>query len=273
MERFTMESAASPIFIHFGFFGLDNAINALTISWFVTLVLLASFLAVRRRLRLVPRGLQNFYEMTVEFLYDLAETQVGKHTPFFFPLFFYLFIYIFFSNLMGLLPGSMSPTSRVDVNLGMALIVFLSTHFWGIRQKGLAGYFSHFLPPPIRIDPGSPFWLKAMVAVISAGLMVMMPVIHLVGELVKPVSLTLRLFGNIMGKEKILAVSILLMTILWESSPLSKVFSALPFILRVLIVVLGVFVSFIQAFVFMFLSMVYIGGAVQEQEGEPPHRG
>ncbi len=95
------------------------------------------------------------------------------------------------------------------------------------------------------------------------------------GELVKPVSLTLRLFGNMMGKEKILGVSILLVMILWDLSPVAKAFALLPFILRVLIVVLGVFVSFMQGFVFMFLSMVYIGGAIQEHEehleGEPAH--
>jgi len=261
-----MESAESPIFIPFHLFGLENAINALTVGWFVTLLLMALFLLTRRRLRAVPKGLQNFFEMIVDFVHDLAVSQVGRHADFFFPLFFYLFIFIFFSNLMGLIPGSMSPTSRVDVNVGMALIVFLSTHVWGIKQKGPLKYFSHFLPPPIPVDPKAALWLKILIRTISLGLLIMMPAIHLVGELVRPVSLTLRLFGNMMGKEKILAVSILLVMILWGISPAFKVFSILPFLLRVIIVVLGVFVSFIQAFVFMFLAMVYIGGAIQEHE-------
>ncbi|HTC19314.1 MAG TPA: F0F1 ATP synthase subunit A [bacterium] len=270
-----MESAESPLFIPFHFLGLDNAINALTVSWFVSLLLIVLLAIACRNMKLVPSGLQNFFEMVVDFVQDMAEPQVGKHTAFFFPLFFYLFIFIFFSNLMGLIPGSMSPTSRVDVNVGMALIVFLSTHYFGIKQKGLRKYLSHYLPPPISVDPKSALWLKAMIRTISLGLLIMMPAIHLVGELVKPVSLTLRLFGNMMGKEKILGVSILLVTILWNMSPAAKVFALLPFILRVLIVVLGVFVSFMQGFVFMFLSMVYIGGAIQEHEehpeGEPAH--
>ena len=262
-----MEQAESPLFIPFHFLGLDNAINAVTVAWFVTLLLMTLFLLTRSRLKAVPTGLQNFFEMVIDFVRDLAEPQVGRHTDFFFPLFFYLFIFIFFSNLMGLIPGSMSPTSRVDVNLGMALIVFLSTHFWGIKQKGFLKYLSHFLPPPIPVDPKAALWLKIMMRAISLGLLLMMPAIHLVGELVRPVSLTLRLFGNMMGKEKILAVSILLITIQWGISPAFKAVSVLPFLLRVIIVVLGVFVSFIQALVFMFLSMVYIGGAIQEHEG------
>ncbi len=264
-----MDQAESPIHIPFHFGGLENAINTLTVSWFVTLLLLALFLMVRVHFRTVPTGLQNFFELIVDFVQGLAEPLVGRHSDFFFPLFFYLFLFIFFNNLMGLIPGMMSPTSRVDVNVGMALIVFLATHAWGVKEKGLLKYLSHFLPPPIPIDPKSPLWLKIMMRTISMGLMVMMPAIHLVGELVRPVSLTMRLFGNIMGKEKILAVSVLLVMILWDVAAPFKAFSVLPFLLRVLIVVLGVFVSFIQAFVFMFLSMVYIGGAIEEHDEHP----
>src|SRR5258708_4613845 len=130
-----MESAESPIIIPFHFLGFENAINAITVSWFVTLLLFTLFWLVLRDLKRVPTGLQNFFEMIYEFVLGMAEPLVGSHTPFFFPLFFYLFIFIFFSNLMGLIPGSMSPTSRVDINLGMALIVFLSTHFWGIKRS------------------------------------------------------------------------------------------------------------------------------------------
>lgn len=258
-----MESAETPLFIPFHLFGLDNAINPLTVSWFVTLLLMGFFLTVRANLKVVPSGLQNFFEMVYDFVHDLAEPLVGRHTSFFFPLFFYLFTFIFFSNLMGLIPGSMSPTSRVDVNVGMALVVFLSTHVWGVKEKGLFGYLAHFLPPPIKVDPSSGIVIKIMMRAIYIALLFMMPAIHLVGEMVKPVSLTMRLFGNMMGKEKILAVSVLLMMAFWGDSLISKIFAVTPGLLRIMITVLGVFVSFIQAFVFMLLAMVYIGGAVE----------
>lgn len=264
-----METAESPLFIPFGFFGLDNAINPLTVSWFVTLLLMVLFLLARRNLKAVPQGLQNFFEMIVDFVQDLANSLVGRHAGFFFPLFFYIFTFILFSNLIGLIPCWVSPTSRVDMNLGMALVVFLSTHFWGIKEKGLLKYLSHFMPPPIHAEPNATKGMKIIMMAISGILWIMMPPIHLVGELVKPVSLTMRLFGNIMGKEKILAVSILLMTAFWGDSLISKIFAVTPGFLRILITILGVFVSFIQAFVFMFLAMVYIGGAVKEHEGDP----
>jgi len=131
-------------------------------------------------------------------------------------------------------------------------------------------YLAHFLPPKISGSPNASLPMKLMMGVIYAALCVMMPLIHLIGELVKPVSLTMRLFGNMMAKEKILAVLVLLMMVFWEISPIGKVFSAFPFLLRIFIVVLGVFVSFVQAFVFMLLAMVYIGGAVQEAENHGP---
>lgn len=261
-----MESAESPIFIPFHLWGQENAINALTVSWFVTLLLFTCFFLVRKNLKTVPTGLQNFFEMIYDFVWGMAEPLVGKHTPFFFPLFFYLFVFIFFSNLMGLLPGCMSPTSRVDVNLGMALIVFGSTHFFGIKQKGIVKYLAHFLPPAIEVEPGAALWLKLMIKTISLALLLMMPVIHLIGELVRPVSLTMRLFGNMMAKEKVLAVSVLLVFVIWGSNPVINSIVVLPFALRVFIMILGVLVCFLQAFVFMLLAMAYIGGAVTEHE-------
>jgi F-type H+-transporting ATPase subunit a len=267
-----MHSAEFPIHIPFGFFGFDNAINPLTVLWLVTLLLFTLFLVTRSNLKPVPRGLQNFFELIVDFVWGLAQAQVGKHAAFFFPLFFYLFTLIFFCNLAGLIPGSVSPTSRVDVNLGMALVVFLSIHVWGVKEKGLFGYLSHFLPPQIPTDPNAGPGLKALMMGIKGLMWVLIPPIHVISEIVKPVSLTLRLFGNMMGKEKILAVSILLVLSFWAEGLVFKFVTVGPFFLRVLITVLGVFVSFIQAFVFMFLAMVYIGGAVQgHEEHEEAH--
>jgi F-type H+-transporting ATPase subunit a len=271
-----IETAESPLSLHGHFLGFDNLINVSTVSLFVFTLLLVMFLLARRNLKLVPTGLQNFFELVIDFVKDLADPIVGeKYAETFFPFFFYLFLFIFFSNLMGLIPGLLSPTSRVDMNIGMALIVFFSTQIMGIWAKGLS-YFAHFLPPKVSADPKSPLALKLMMNFIYIALLIMMPFIHLAGELIKPVSLTMRLFGNMMGKEKVLGVCIILVLFFWNGAPLFKVMSSFPFLLRIAIVVLGVFISFIQAFVFMLLAMVYIGGAVQshdehEEAAEPQH--
>jgi F-type H+-transporting ATPase subunit a len=263
-----MEQAENPLVIPtqiFSIFGFENWINPLTVSFLVFGLILILLTIACSKSELIPTGVQNFMELIVEFIENMSGPIVGKHADFFFPLFFMLFTFIFFGNLMGLVPGSVSPTSRVDVNLGMALIVFFSTHFWGVKEKGFLKYLAHFLPPKISADPKSPFVLKMMMWVIYGALCVMMPLIHLIGELVKPISLTMRLFGNMMAKEKILAVTIVLTTTFW-AMPGFKMISVFPLLLRVFIIILGVFVSFIQAFVFMLLAMLYVGGAVQDHE-------
>jgi F-type H+-transporting ATPase subunit a len=267
-----MHEAESPIFIPthlFAALGFDNFINPYSVSLLAFAIIFVLMVMARSNPQLVPIGPQNFIEMIIEFIQDMADSFVGKYAPFFFPLFYTLFMFIFFADLMGLVPGLVSPTSRLDVNLGMALIVFLSTHYWGIKEKGLK-YFEHFLPP--KLPTNSPnVILNILMFVIQAVLMVLMPIIHVIGELVKPVSLTLRLFGNMMAKEKLLAVLVLLITIFWNMSPAMKTVAAFPFVLRVAIVILGVFVSFIQAFVFMLLAMAYIGGAVQSHDSHEEH--
>ena len=264
-----MHEAEHPLFIPIRFLGFDNLLNPVTMTGLAVFLLFFLFYWASRKPQAVPKGAQNFVEMVIEFVQGQAQAQVGKHAPFFFPLFFYLFLFIFFSNLLGLVPGFVSPTSRVDVNLGMVLTVIFSTHFFGIKENGFWRHFAHYLPPKITPDPSAHWAVKLMMRAIFLGLCVMMPVIHLVGDLARPVSLTLRLFGNMMSKEIILAVLILLTTVFWGMSPIGKIFAVVPFFLRVFIVILGVFICFVQAYVFMLLSMIYIGGAVQNHSDLP----
>ncbi len=267
-----MHEAESPIVIPthlFAALGFDNFINPYTMSLVAFGIVFLLMALARTNPKLIPAGAQNFIEMVIEFVQGMAESLVGEHAPFFFPLFYTLFMFIFFADLMGLIPGSVSPTSRIDVNLGMALIVFLSTHYWGIKEKGFK-YFEHFLPPKLPTNSSNAI-LNILMVVIQGALLVLMPIIHVIGELVKPVSVTLRLFGNMMAKEKLLAVVAGLITVFWGMSPAMKPVAAFPFVLRIMIVILGVFVSFVQAFVFMLLAMVYIGGAVQSHDGHEEH--
>jgi len=101
-------------------------------------------LAIRNP-KMVPTGLQNFFEMVYEFVDRFWRTLGGQTRFFFFPSFLLLFLFIFFANLMGLIPGP-CPDEPGGRELGMALIVFLSTHFFGIKQKGILKYLKHFLP-------------------------------------------------------------------------------------------------------------------------------
>lgn len=256
-----MHAAEQPLVIPVHFLGFHNLLNPLTLSWLAFgLVFLLLGAAVRTRGE-VPTGIQNFVEMVVDFLQGLAEPLVGRRTSFFLPLFLVLFLYLFTANLLGLIPGLVSPTSRADVNAALAIVVFFATHVFGIRAQGLKGYLAHFLPPPLPAPPGGA--MRVLMKVIELFMIPLMVAIHLIGELAKPLSLTMRLFGNIMAKEKLLAVLVLLVVLFWPISAFTKALAFFPLLLRPLIVVLGVFVSFVQALVFTLLAIVYIGEAVR----------
>jgi F-type H+-transporting ATPase subunit a len=219
---------------------MDAFINPHTIPHFVSYAFLASAilivvaLIVRASLKLVPTGTQNFIESIMEALLNLCEENIGHHwaRPLF-PLIATLALFIALCNFMGLIPGFISPTGNINTNAAMAIPVFLATHVYGIRVHGF-GYIKHFLGP-IR-------------SILALPLMLLMFIIEFIGHLARPLTLSVRLFGNMSAKHYILLVLGILS----------------PAIVPVAILVLGVLVSIIQAFVFTLLTALYLAGAVEE---------
>jgi F-type H+-transporting ATPase subunit a len=219
---------------------LDIFINPATIPHYVSYAFLASILliiaalVVRKSIHLVPRGIQNFMESILEGLLNLCEESIGHHWGrHFFPLISTIFMFILLCNFMGLIPGFTSPTSNINTNLSMAIPVFLATHIYGVRVHKVK-YVNHFLGP-IR-------------SIIALPLMALMFIIEGIGHLVRPITLSVRLFGNMLAKHIILGVLAVLV----------------PALIPVLILALGTLVSLIQAFVFVLLSSLYLAGAVEE---------
>ncbi len=202
-------------------------------SWVATIIILTvAFIAVKS-LELVPRGTQNFVEVIIEFFLDLAETSIGDKGRFFFPLIATLGIYIFVCNFLGLIPGFEAATSDINTTAALALPVFFATHIWGIKEHKF-GYIKHFVGP-IRSLPALP-------------LMILMFIIEVIGHIARPLTLSVRLFGNMVAKHKILMILGILS----------------PAIVPSAILGLGVLVSVIQAFVFVLLTTLYLAGAVEE---------
>lgn len=166
---------------------------------------------------------RNFFEIIAESLFRLTESVIGHHdAPTYFPIIGSLFVFIFFSNIVGLIPGILPPTDNLNTTLALGLFVFIYYNFAGIRANGM-GYFKQFFGPVLWLAP-------------------LMLVIELASHVFRPLSLALRLRGNIMGDHIVLGV-----------------FSSLvPILLPVIFYGLGVFVAFIQAFVFCLMTMVYI---------------
>lgn len=199
-----------------------------TYSWFVMALLVGlGYLAGKPR-ALVPSGGQNFFELLISGLEEFMVDITGEEGRAFFPLIATLFIYILTCNLIGLIPGFFSPTANINTTLSMALCSFTFTHYLGIKYHG-AKYIKHFLGPVPALAP------------------LFLP-IELIGHLARIMSLTLRLFGNIMGEDLVLAI--LLMLAGSFLAPLPMMF-------------LAVFTSVVQAFIFSLLSMMYFAGSME----------
>jgi F-type H+-transporting ATPase subunit a len=171
-------------------------------------------------------SLRNLMELLVEFIVGLTDGIIGKKGRKYVPLFGSFFFFILAANLMGLIPGFSPPTSNLNTTLGLGIVSFCAYNFFGVRAHG-AGYVKHFMGPVLFLAP---------LFVILEG----------VSHLVRPVSLGLRLFGNMFGDH--LAVEIF--------TDLSKL--GVP----VIFYLLGTLVSLIQAFVFTLLSVIYVAMAV-----------
>ncbi len=207
----------------------------------LVLVLLA--LAVRRMRsdpdRLLPERRFNplaLFQVLADALLGLMEGIMGReHALKFLPLIGTLGTFILFSNLLGLIPGFLPPTDNLNTNLAMASCVFVLTHYYGVKAHGLK-YFKHFFGPILK-------WY-------ALPLMILMFLIEMISHVARPVSLSVRLLGNIFGDHAVLTAFVAM---------------AIPFV-PVPFVLLGLLVSVVQTLVFCILSTVYISLAVAEEE-------
>jgi F-type H+-transporting ATPase subunit a len=204
-------------------------------TWLAMAILIVCAVAVRLRLSKVPTGIQNVFEWLFSSLDNYIEEIMGPHGKQYFPLIGSLFFFILVCNLLGLIPGFESPTANLNTTLALALTVFMSTHVIGVRKHGFS-YIKQFLGPI--------WWLSWL----------MLP-IEIISHLARPVSLSFRLFGNMIAKHKLLVA-------LAALSVYTPTF---------LVLALGLFVAFVQAGVFSLLSMLYLAGALEEAHGSEHH--
>jgi F-type H+-transporting ATPase subunit a len=195
---------------------------------FVVILLTMISLLATRRLSVYPGRLQNVMEVIIGGFDSLLNEIMGHNGRKFFPLIATLGLFILTSNLIGIIPGFESPTANINTNAAMAIVVFLSTHFVGVKEHGLK-YFKQFLGPV--------WWLIPL----------MLP-IEVISHISRPLSLTFRLFGNIKGEDIVLLVVLFLV----------------PWFVPLPVFILMIFTSLVQTLVFMLLAMMYIAGAMEE---------
>lgn len=212
-------------------------------SWFVIGLLLIAAVAATRNVQRIPRGIQNLMEYALEYIRNLAKDQIGEkeYRPWV-PFIGTLFLFIFLSNWSGaLLPWKLihlpsgelaAPTNDINTTVALALLTSLAYFYAGFRKRGL-GYMAKYLEPTPILLP-----------------------INILEDFTKPLSLSFRLFGNILADELVVGVLVLLV----------------PFIVPIPVMLLGLFTSAIQALVFATLAGVYIHEALEGHgEGEEEH--
>lgn len=173
--------------------------------------------------------LKTFFEMVTEFFEGILTGIMGEEGKRFVPFVTSIFLFILFSNLLGLIPGFYPPTMNINTNAGIAIFVFLAYNYFGFRTHGIS-YLKQFRGP-------IPF------------LAILFLPVELISHIFRPVSLSIRLFGNIFG----------------DHTALETFTSLIPLVVPSLFMLLGLIVSFVQAFVFALLSGIYIAMAVSHE--------
>ncbi|MCP5468145.1 MAG: F0F1 ATP synthase subunit A [Deltaproteobacteria bacterium] len=210
--------------------------HLIAVSIFVTLLGLVAYVRLRQTEKaLLPDGsitMGSIFEVAAEKLLGLLEGIMGKeHAKHYLPVVGSVFIFIFVSNLVGLIPGVLPPTESINTTLAFGIFVFIYFNYVGIKTQGLIPYLKHFAGPIIFLAP-------------------LIFVLEIIGIAVRPLSLGMRLYGNIFGDHLVLSI-----------------FSGLvPYVIPVVFLLIATFVSFMQAFVFSLLTAIYITLSLPHEE-------
>ena len=203
-------------------------------------------------------GSRNIAELIVQLIVSQSDAIIGKAGRKYVPFYGTFFFFILISNLMGLLPGFAPPTGNLNTTIGLALVSFIGYNVIGVREQGVA-YFKHFVGPMTSL-PGSSIISKLAFLPVLLLSVAFFFILEVFSHGFRPVSLSLRLFGNMMGDHEVIGAFI----------------SLTKLVVPVAFYILGTLVSLIQAFVFTLLSMIYVALAVShghdEGHGQEAHQ-
>jgi F-type H+-transporting ATPase subunit a len=226
-----------PILAVLGLLGIhpkntQNPVPDYIVMCIIVAVLLIVLLGLAsRKLSRIPSKRQSVLELIIETFEGLLTDIVGEPGKKYLPMIGTIGLFIFSANMLGLVPGLMSPTSKLNVTAGCAISVFVYYHWEGIKAQGFFRYLKHFTGPIPALAP------------------LLLP-IEIISHFSRPVSLSLRLFGNIFAEELLIII----------------IASIIPFVLPLPFMAVAIFTAVIQAFVFVLLACIYIAGAVVEEE-------
>lgn len=188
-------------------------------TWIIMIILFVLAFLISRRISVMPRGAQNLLELVADFFYELLEETMGKEGRNYIPVVGTLFLFILLLNLSWFIPEMKPPTTDLSTTAGFGIVTIILVQLIGIKKRGLGGYIKHFFQPTPFLFP-----------------------LNFIEELVKPVSLSLRLFANMFGEKTVVAA----------------LFLMIPLFVPIPVMFLGVIMGVIQALVFSLLTVIYI---------------
>jgi F-type H+-transporting ATPase subunit a len=217
---------ATDVLFHLGPVPIATAVVT---TWAIIAVLTVLCWIGLRRPKIHATGLQLVLEIVVETIAAQLEDIIRRDPRPYLPLIATLFLFLVVANLSAVVPGARPPTGHIETPAALALIVFLSVHFFGIQAQGLGGYLSHYTRPNLLLLQ-----------------------LNVLAEITRTFSLMVRLFGNMMSHEFMLAIVVFLAGLLLP----------IPFML------LGILIGLIQAYIFTILAAVFVGAGLGTTEGE-----
>ena len=212
------------VIFHIGFLAINDAVVT---TWIIMAVLALFSILFTRRLQLQPGALQSALEGSIGTIENTVRAVMPEQVDKVMPFLASLWIFLVVANLSGVIPGVHAPTGYLSTTAALAILVFLSVHWFGIRSEGLKNYLGHYLRPTPLLLP-----------------------FHIISEITRTVALAVRLFGNIMSLE-MAAMLILLVA---------------GFLAPVPILMLHIIEALVQAYIFGMLALIYIAGAMQSHQ-------
>lgn len=244
-----MEAIEAPPLIKIPNFlpGIPGAFvpDHVVMTWIVMAFLIGVSYLATRRLADVPGPMQNVLELVLEAFNGILDSVIGPEGRRYLPLIGSAGLYIFLSNILILIPGLRCPTANLNTTAALALTIFASYHYFGVREQGLPTYLKHFLGPAGELPK---FLLIAMGWILVPALIL----VEIISHLARVLSLSFRLFGNIFGEDTVFLFLLFLTSIMWPIYVMTPMVSPLI-----------IFTGLIQALIFVMLSTMYIAGAVE----------
>jgi len=237
-----IEHISSTVIIPLNIFGIDISItNQVAILFLAVISIILFFYFAGKKASIVPNKLQNFAEIYLTTLWDSLESVIGDKR--WLPFFCAIFSIILFVNLLGSFPLAVPPSANINFTATLAIIVFLTAHISGLKKNGVSKYFSSFVPSDLPLP-----------------LLLFIVPIELVSQIARPFSLAVRLFANVFAGHAVTLTIIGLIFVFRNIFEIpGSVFG------HVIVSGFEIFIAFIQAFIFTFLSAFYVGSAIDPE--------